>query len=79
MEPGKEGSIHDHSCCFPPGGHLNWESAAQRWTLVRNGSVVWWLRVKGLQIPCLGEGSIPLFTHCMMLGEVFKLPTPPHL
>ena len=22
LKPGKEGSVHDHSCCFSLGGHL---------------------------------------------------------
>lgn len=40
------------------------------------GSVAWWLRVKGLQITCLGAGLYSIMYHCMTLGEEFKLPKP---
>ena len=40
------------------------------------GSVARWLRVKGLQITCLGAGLYSIMYHCMTLGEEFKLPKP---
>lgn len=40
------------------------------------GLVAWWLRVKGLQITCLGAELCSVMYHSTTLGEVFKLPKP---